>query len=794
MAGRREVFDEAMRQGHSAAWDQNWERAITAYRKALQEFPEDTSTLTSLGLALLQIDDLGSALDVYQRSALLNPNDPVALEKSADILERLGRLDEAADSYNTVAEVHLTRRDVDKAIENWQRATQLSPGMADARSRLALSYERLGKERQAVFEYLALARIMQRKGDFAKAMEAAQRAQNLDPQDPEILVAIDTLRTGGELPNVEDLDKPSAEPKAPKKQAFGGLEETETGWASQDKLPTNPMEDTRERALSSLASAMFDVEVDGNSAPGAGSSSDVTNPLIGTRGNRVQITSNLGQAIDLQMKGKNEEAISAYEKALKSGLDHAAAHYNLAGLYMDIEKFGQAARHFKEASAHPDYAAGSHFGLGIAYARARKLRESVGYLLHTLRLVDLETVPRAQANGLRERYETIAENLEQSTSDEEAAKLAEALVGFLSGEEWKERIRKARQQLNDQTGGDEPTPLADLLSMPGSEHLLESLSKIDNYLSRDLLTAAMDEAQHAVELAPTYLPVHLKMADILLEDNRLDAAIRKYSVIADVFQVRGEAERAGDILLNIVQLAPMDVRARSNLVELLVAQGKADEAISQYIDMAETYYRLADLDMARDTYANALRLSQRSSTDRAWTVQILHQMGDIDVQRLDWRQALRVYEQIKTLTPNDYKTRKMLLDLNFRLGQARQALNEVDDLLRTLLSEDNSDAAIGILKETVESRPDEMGLRSRLAQLYQQVGRNADAIKQLDALGEAQLQARLTNEAIDTVNRIISMEPKNVDAYRKLLAHIQGSYAYFVLNHERKGRFPKILI
>ncbi len=94
-------------------------------------------------------------------------------------------------------------------------------------------------------------------------------------------------------------------------------------------------------------------------------------------------------------------------------------------------------------------------------------------------------------------------------------------------------------------------------------------------------------------------------------------------------------------------------------------------------------------------------------------------------------------------------------------------------MLRTLLGEDNSDAAIGILEETAEGRPDEMGLRSRLSQLSQQVGRNADAIKQLDALGEAQLRAGLTNEAIETVNRIISMEPKNVDAYRKLLAHIQ---------------------
>ena len=41
MIGRREVFDQAMRLGHSAAWDQQWDRAIAAYSTALKEFPDE---------------------------------------------------------------------------------------------------------------------------------------------------------------------------------------------------------------------------------------------------------------------------------------------------------------------------------------------------------------------------------------------------------------------------------------------------------------------------------------------------------------------------------------------------------------------------------------------------------------------------------------------------------------------------------------------------------------------------------------------------------------------------------
>ena len=38
--------------GHSAAWDQHWDKAAAAYRKALGEFPNHPKALSSMGLAL----------------------------------------------------------------------------------------------------------------------------------------------------------------------------------------------------------------------------------------------------------------------------------------------------------------------------------------------------------------------------------------------------------------------------------------------------------------------------------------------------------------------------------------------------------------------------------------------------------------------------------------------------------------------------------------------------------------------------------------------------------------------
>ena len=138
MAGREDVFQKAMNQGHSAAWDQEWNKAIASYQKALKEFPDHPKALNSLGLALYQLQQYEEALDVYQQVVQITPDDPISLEKVAQLSERLGDLKTAVDSAMKAAEMYLNQRDVDKAIENWARVTQLDPEHPVAHSRLAL--------------------------------------------------------------------------------------------------------------------------------------------------------------------------------------------------------------------------------------------------------------------------------------------------------------------------------------------------------------------------------------------------------------------------------------------------------------------------------------------------------------------------------------------------------------------------------------------------------------------------------------------------------------------------------
>jgi tetratricopeptide (TPR) repeat protein len=274
----------------------------------------------------------------------------------------------------------------------------------------------------------------------------------------------------------------------------------------------------------------------------------------------------------------------------------------------------------------------------------------------------------------------------------------------------------------------------------------------------------MEEAFNALAYAPTYLPLHTLMGDLLVRENHTQEAIAKFSTTAQAYSVRGEAAQAAKLLRRVIQLAPMDMGARKKLIDQLVSRGQVDDAVREYLELADTYYRLAELEMARKTYTTALRVIQQADADRNWNIHILQRMADIDMQRLDWKQAIRVYEQLRTLRPDDEGVRKNLIDLSLRMGQPAQANAEIENYLTYLQTHNRSEQGIKFVQEMLGDRPDDVVLRRALAQLYHQAGRVEDAVAQLDTLAESML----------VINQILLIGPRNADQYRQLLIQLQS--------------------
>ncbi|HEY9122113.1 MAG TPA: tetratricopeptide repeat protein, partial [Brevefilum sp.] len=340
--------------------------------------------------------------------------------------------------------------------------------------------------------------------------------------------------------------------------------------------------------------------------------------------------------------------------------------------------------------------------------------------------------------------------------------------------DWREYLKKAREQMPAVSEDHPPMPLIEMLLHSRSGQVVEALASVRELTQRGFYRSAMEEAFHAIQLAPTYMPLHVQIGEMMVKNGQTEDAVKKFLLVADLYEVRGEADQAIRVLKKVTQVAPMNLTIRNKLIELLSNNNQIDEAIHEYLDMGDIYYRLTELDKARQSYLLALRLAQQSRTNRKWAVQISTKIADIDMQRLDWRQALRIFEQLRSLQPEEKSSRMQLIDINLRLGQEPAALKEIDNYIKILESAQKTKEVVQFLIELVKEYPDHIEIRKRLMETYIRYGHTSKAIQQMDILADKFLDSGEKRSAIEMVEAIIAMNPPNANEYRKLLQQIRS--------------------
>jgi tetratricopeptide (TPR) repeat protein len=392
MAGNRKAFEKAMQAAVSAAWDQKWDKAIANYQRALSEFPRDASALLGLGMAYSGAGQLEAALDAYQRASDLAPDDPALLERIGQTREQLSQRKEAAEAYLASAERYLSQRQTTHlALDRWQDAARVWPDSLQAHTQLLRYYQAHGQARDAVGECLALVRIYEAQGKMNHAIRVCEHALKLSPRDPEVLTVLNSLRYGEQAAVEPEAEIPSEEteplaaieePSGPVTPDLQAAPETE---AIEER--GSPIDITRQKALSDLAESFFEEDV-------------VTALAVTPRLSKAEIDTLIGRAIDFQTRGKIEEAIDAYERVIAAGVDQPAVHFNLGLLYQEKLRFDAAISQFERTVSHPEYTLGSHFAMGECYRARGRIDEALEHFIEVLKIVDLATVQRAQADDL----------------------------------------------------------------------------------------------------------------------------------------------------------------------------------------------------------------------------------------------------------------------------------------------------------------------------------------------------------------------------------------------------------
>lgn len=733
MVRSKQAYETALQQGYTYAWDEDWERAAEEYRRAAEEFPEDPLPHSLLGLALQEASRLEEALSAYLQARELAPQDSAARKRIVEIYLRLERVKEAQEALMTLAQLYEVQGAEEELLKTLQDAVRLDPQNVSPQERLAQAYLEQGDPQSAAARFVALAQSLLPLGDPGPVLNSVRKALQLDRDNAEARGLLFDL-----------LQDP----------AF--LVQTVPDTLYPPGPATQGMTQVRSRLLELLRRE--------ESSWGASSADSLEEVLA------------ILQVIDLERRGMWSEALAEYEGIPEIRLAPREINLMRGFLSARIGECDEAQTLLDQVADADDSPAIQH-ALGECYLTHAGPQEALPYLMECLRLLDLSYALPGQIPSLQHAYTRI-QKAYQEKEGRDARRMAFLLAGLLGNEEWQERIKEMRESLDDLATTGLAIPIYEVLELPQPEEFLVSLQRIREAVRQGQHFTALEETYRALEMWNDYIPLHILLAEVLAGEGRGQEAADKYMHVAAVYQIRGEAYLAQRALERAMVLAPQEMRIRRKFLDFLVEQGKVEEALEGYLGMGRTYEELQRSDDALRAYREGLELVGRSSDALRWRVRILEHLAGLQNKLGAVREALDLYEEMKSLDPQNYSVRRILITLHLHLESLDAALQELDDLLAVYKEQEEGGKAVEALQDFLSNGrlpfPFLLEVQERLARTYEELGMKTQTIAVLNFLCGMLLGAGRRREAQEAVRRIIALEPENMEEYQALLARLSS--------------------
>ncbi|MEF3272936.1 MAG: tetratricopeptide repeat protein [Chloroflexus sp.] len=665
MAGNRAIFDRAMEQCREASARGRWEDSLRAAVRALQEFPQDIEARTAAAVALFQTNRLDKALQAFGDLHQADPENVFYINYIAQCYRRQGEVDAAAEAYSLLADLYSAQGQTLQAAEALRELLALQPEDDGQRRRLAQLYEDIGALPEAADTHIELAQRLIAQSDPAAALKEVEWALRLVPNH----------RVGRELAN-RLREQLGSQPITPLR-------------GTSSLRPTHPT--SALRGTSAQAEQLVTEAIACQQAGDEERAIALYEQALQAGLERADVLYSLG--LLYQARGDLKAAVGVLTRAAGDPEYALSAHFALGQVYRDLGQLPQAAQEFETTIGLVDLETigkAEVDDLIAMYESAAAIYEQLGDLARAAALYGTLADFLASKRWGRERA-TEFKNRSKELSDRNMfARLRAMGTGTLqpqpvpppaaptepplidpTSERWG-KIRSITDFLRSGKGPDdgrtstdvavtaEPSPALELANVPVAlptpkfppptpldptgldEVTAEWLALSEKYLEQELFDAALDACMEVIHRNVDYLPIHLRMGEIYERQGRFEEALAKYQLLIETYRVRGEAEKAIDVYFRFIELSPDTINARTRLAELLKQTGRIDEAVTQLLYVANTYFRLGQTNKALEEFRRLLQWAPQHYEVHAQYGLALLKLERFEAALDEFRQALEL--------------------------------------------------------------------------------------------------------------------------------------------------------
>lgn len=145
-------------------------------------------------------------------------------------------------------------------------------------------------------------------------------------------------------------------------------------------------------------------------------------------------------------------------------------------------------------------------------------------------------------------------------------------------------------------------PVTPLDTTGCADEVVQLVETSAQFIEQNLVWAALDACYQVIRIDPEYLPIHLRLSEIYEREGHVGDALAKYRTLIDTYMARACPTDAIMVYQRMIELAPDDLDARTQLVALLRSLGRTDDAATEAISVATTAFRMGQTERALTTF------------------------------------------------------------------------------------------------------------------------------------------------------------------------------------------------
>jgi tetratricopeptide (TPR) repeat protein len=426
-----------------------YEKAVDVFRKALLKYPNYAELRNNLGETLYKMGIYDEAEDQLKQAVKLNREYAIAYYNLSFVYGEVGRDEEAALAYNRAVEIN-------PSFTKFNKSLVIDSSEANAPKREA-EVEGMSEDRKEE-AFFNLAKVYKLKGYTDDAITQIKRAITYNAKKPqyysffgELLIKKGLVKDAVEVfKQTLKLDPGFVEAKVNIGRAYREMKEFEKARgvldAIQEENPDYPKlelergiilyrEDRITEAVKLFKNHLLREPYDDDARYYLGicyyKEKDYDNAIMELRRALELVPHyikkpevNLYLGLVLTDKGRNDEAIIEYQKALSVQPDNAVAHNSMGVAFKNLGNLDRAIEEYKRAVSIDKSYYKAYNNLGVAFYKKNFFQEAERYFKKALEIEPEYSVAKKNMDAavkkdvvFRETIEKLKEKLKENTLD-----------------------------------------------------------------------------------------------------------------------------------------------------------------------------------------------------------------------------------------------------------------------------------------------------------------------------------------------------------------------------------------